>query len=42
LIFFGAVSRFRAVMLVIGASVDTKNLTKKFDVMLEAELMNSI
>ena len=29
-------------MFVIGASVDTKNLTKKFDVMLEAELMNSI
>ena len=28
-------------MFVIGASVDTKNLTKKFDVMLEAELMNS-
>ena len=39
LIFFGAISRFSAVMLVISASVDTKNFAEKFDVMLETKFM---
>ncbi len=44
LIFFGAVGRFRAVMLVIGASVDTKYLTKKFNNMpaIEKELFTKL
>ena len=40
LVFFGSVCRFGVKVLVVGASVNTKNLTKNFNVMLEAKFMN--
>ena len=42
LVFLCTIGRFRTVMLVISAPVDTKDFTKNFDVMLEAQLMDRI
>ena len=42
LVFLCTIGRFRTVMLVISAPVDTEDFTKNFDVMLKAQLMDCI